>query len=111
MGIDTKWLANRIEELTKERDEAWKRAAYAEKMWGESEAKLSESEALLAKAVDGLRFYAEGEWLEDYPGGVLYAAGDDTSEFKTHLDYGDKARSTIAELNKERSDEKGQDDE
>jgi hypothetical protein len=51
MGIDTKWLANRIEELIKERDEAWKRAAHAEKMWGETEVKLSESEALLAKAL------------------------------------------------------------
>ena len=63
-----------------------------------------ELEAKLEKAVEGLRFYAEGEWLENYPGGVLYAAGDDTPEFKTHLDYGDKARTTLAEL-------KGQDDE
>lgn len=55
-------------------------------------------EAKLAKAVNVLRFYAEGEWAEDYPGGVLYAAGDDTSEFKTHLDYGDLARTTLAEL-------------
>ena len=61
-------------------------------------------EAELAKAMEGLRFYAEGEWLEDYPGGVLYAVGDGTPEFKTHLDYGDKARTIIAEL-------KGQGDE
>ena len=64
----------------------------------ELEAKLSKSEALLAKAEKALRLYAEGEWAEDYPGGVLYAAGDDTSEFKTHLDYGDLARTTLALL-------------
>jgi hypothetical protein len=32
--------ADRIEALTKERDEAWKRAAHAEKMWGECLVKL-----------------------------------------------------------------------
>ena len=69
MGVDTKWLAKqqetqmdnpclelwyeqRIEELIAERDEAWKRAGHAEEMWGKAEAKLSESEALLAKAVE-----------------------------------------------------------
>lgn len=59
MGVDTKWLADRIEqlaaineELIAERDEAWKRAAHAEEMWGRAEVKLSESEALLAKAVE-----------------------------------------------------------
>lgn len=43
--------ADRLEELIAERDAAWKRAAHAEKMWGETEVKLSESKALLAKAV------------------------------------------------------------
>ena len=52
MGVDTKWLADRIEALIAERDEAWKRAGHAEKMWGEAEVKLSESEALLAKALE-----------------------------------------------------------
>lgn len=69
MGVDTKWLAKqqetqmdnpclelwyeqRIEELIAERDEAWKRAGHAEEMWGKAEAKLSESEALLAKAME-----------------------------------------------------------
>jgi len=56
------------------------------------------AESKLAKAVEVLRFYAEGEWPEDYPGGVLYAAGDDADGFKSHLDYGDKARTTLAEL-------------
>ena len=40
--------ADRIEELVKDRDEAWKRAAHSEKMWGEAEVKL-------AKAVEALR--------------------------------------------------------
>jgi chromosome segregation ATPase len=35
-----------------ERDEAWKRAAHSEKMWGEAEVKLAECEARLRKAVD-----------------------------------------------------------
>jgi hypothetical protein len=59
---------------------------------------IKELEAKLAKAMKTLEFYADGEWPQDYPGGVLYASGDDTPEFKTHLDYGDKARTTIAEL-------------
>jgi hypothetical protein len=35
--------ADRIEELISERDEAWKRAAHAEKMWGEAEVKLAKA--------------------------------------------------------------------
>ena len=66
--------------------------------------RIEELEAKLAQAMEALGFYADGEWPQDYPGGVLYASGDDTPEFKTHLDYGDKARTTLAEL-------KGQDDE
>lgn len=34
--------ADRIEALVKERDEAWKRAAHSEKMWGEVLVKLQE---------------------------------------------------------------------
>ena len=71
--------ADRIEQLVRERDEA---------------------EAKLAKAVEALQFYAKEEWPQNYPCGVLYAAGNDTSEFKTHLDYGDKARAVLAELEK-----------
>lgn len=40
--------------MTTERDEAWKRAAHAEKMWGEAEVKLAECEARLGKAVEAL---------------------------------------------------------
>ena len=57
-----KTAANRIEELEAklalmmfERDEAWKRAAHSEKMWGEAEVKLAECEARLSKAVEALR--------------------------------------------------------
>jgi hypothetical protein len=63
---------------------------------------IEELEANLAKAMKTLEFYADGEWPQDYPGGVLYASGDDTTEFKTHLDYGDKARTTLAELKGEK---------
>jgi hypothetical protein len=54
-----------------ERDEAWKRAAHSEKMWGEAEVKL-------AKAVDAL------ETIVDNGGAGSY-----------HL-----ARTTLAELEK-----------
>jgi hypothetical protein len=40
----------RDEVIMFERDEAWKRAAHSEKMWGEAEVKL-------AKAVEALEFY------------------------------------------------------
>jgi len=60
--------------------------------------KLRAAETKLAKAVKALRFYAKEEWPQNYPCGVLYAAGNDTPEFKTHLDYGDKARAVLAEL-------------
>lgn len=39
--------ADRIEALTKERDEAWKRAAHSEKVWGEAEVKLGKAVELL----------------------------------------------------------------
>ena len=64
--------------------------------------RIEELEVNLAKAVEALRFYAEGEWPQDYPGGVLYASGDDTPELKTHLDYGDKASTTLAELKEQK---------
>jgi hypothetical protein len=63
-----------------------------------AESAAEAAEAKLAKAVKALRFYAKEEWPQNYPCGVLYAAGNDTPEFKTHLDYGDKARAVLAEL-------------
>jgi hypothetical protein len=44
-----------------------------------------------AKLIEALRFYADGEWQDNYPGGV-YRDGC--------LDYGDKARTIIAEMEK-----------
>ena len=35
--------ADRIEELIAERDQAWKRAAHAEEMWGRAEVKLAKA--------------------------------------------------------------------
>ena len=45
-------IFERDEVMMFERDEAWKRAAYSEKMWGEAEVKL-------AKAVEVLRPFAK----------------------------------------------------
>ncbi len=52
-----------------------------------------EAEARLAKAVEALRFYAEGKWPEDYPGGVLHDV-----DGVTHIDYGHKATALLAEI-------------
>jgi hypothetical protein len=41
--------------MMSERDEAWRRAAHSEKMWGEAEVKMAECEARLRKAVEALR--------------------------------------------------------
>jgi hypothetical protein len=87
--------ADRIEELEERLKAATDDA-------NEAETYVAEMEAKLEKAMKTLEFYADGEWPQDYPGGVLYASGDDTPEFKTHLDYGDKARTTLAELKGEK---------
>ena len=80
------------------RDPAFGTETTERNLMDKSADRIKELEAKLAKAVEALYFYADGEWPQDYPGGVLYASGDDTPEFKTHLDYGDKARATLAEL-------------
>ena len=49
--MDLEKAKARIEALIAERDEAWRRAAHAEKMWGEAEVKLSEN-AKLRKALE-----------------------------------------------------------
>jgi len=87
--------ANRIEELVKQQEE-FGTDSFDRIM--ELSCKLTYTNAKLAKAVAALQFYAKEEWPQNYPCGVLYAAGNDTSEFKTHLDYGDKARAVLAEL-------------
>jgi chromosome segregation ATPase len=54
-------------------------------------------EAKLAKAVEGLRFYAAGFWHDNYPGGVVHEVNG-----VAHLDYGQKAQATLAEIEGER---------
>jgi hypothetical protein len=82
--------ADRIEALTEQLE-----AARADAK--EAEAYAEELEAKLAKAVEGLRFYAEGRWPEDYPGGVLHDV-----DGVTHIDYGHKATATLAEIEGEK---------
>lgn len=50
LAVTNEALTAELTLMTTERDEAWKRAAHSEKMWGEAEVKL-------AKAVEALEFY------------------------------------------------------
>ena len=45
-------LTDRIEELQAERDEAWRRAAYAEEQWGHCEVKLAKAMELANLVVE-----------------------------------------------------------
>jgi hypothetical protein len=97
--------ADRIEALERERDEAneviEKQSALlcdaygADLDWDEVLKQRADHEckARLAKAVEALRFYAEGKWPEDYPGGVLHDV-----DGVTHIDYGHKATAMLAEI-------------
>ena len=58
-----------------------------------AEARLAKALARVAVLEEALAFYADGEWPEDYPGGVLY--DPDGGDEKTFLDYGDKARAAL----------------
>ena len=91
-------MQDRIKKLEDKLAEYKHVASAIDTQWAESQDEIADLKDKLAKALEALRFYAEGEWPKDYPGGVLFAAGDDTPEFKTHIDYGYKARATIAEL-------------
>ena len=51
LAIDLAKANDRIEALIAERDQAWKRAGHAEKMWGEAEVKLAEYKHV-ASAID-----------------------------------------------------------
>ena len=55
-------MINRIEELIAERDEAWKRADHAEKMWGEAEVKLAKASARIEE-LEAIRMM--NEWLDE----------------------------------------------
>ena len=116
MGRD---IADRVEALVKERDEAcaaWEIEAATVKRFAErherhlvmgaeararaeaAEAKLSKCEALLAKAVEALEFYAEADNYEDQHKpescGCCYYLHD--AEIKE--DGGARARATLAKL-------------
>ena len=88
----------RDEVIMFERDEAWKRAAHAEKMWGEAEVKLAECEARLRKAAEALGFYADANNYEDQHKqescGCCYYLDD----AKIKDDEGAKARATLAAI-------------
>ena len=85
--------ADRIEALTAERDE-WKSLAEAAiKDDASKNIYYAELNAKLAKAVEGLRFYAAGFWHDNYPGGVVHEVNG-----VAHLDYGQKAQATLAEI-------------
>jgi hypothetical protein len=92
--------ADRIEKLVQERNKWQNEAMRQNALLHSAMLGASNAEAKLAKALEALLFYAKEEWPQNYPCGVLYAAGNDTPEFKTHLDYGDKARAVLAELEK-----------
>ena len=54
------------EALIAERDEAWKRAAYSEKMWGGAEVKLAKAVEIGNKMAHSIKenyyLYIEGDW-------------------------------------------------
>jgi DNA repair exonuclease SbcCD ATPase subunit len=86
-------LQSSNEALERERDE-WKSLAEAAiKDDASKNIHYAEVQARNAKAVEALRFYAEGEWPEDYPGGVLFKV-----DGVTHIDYGHKATAMLAEI-------------
>lgn len=68
-------LQARIEVLIAERDEAWKRASHAEKMWALRSAKLLESEALFAKAMKALQEIKDEERIDHINGGWCLTDG------------------------------------
>ena len=74
-------LQARIEALTKERDEAWKRAAHSEKVWGEAEVKLG-------KAVEAAEELSA----------ALYSDGNVTERHLRACKAGVKLHATLAEI-------------
>ncbi len=50
-------------------------------------------EELMREALKALRFYAEGEWSDGYPGGIKIRQGNDIA-----LDFGETARDAIPKL-------------
>lgn len=81
MSQIAKPLADRIEALTKERNEAWKRAAHAEKMWGKAEVKL-------AKAVESAEEMSA----------AFYSGGNVTERHLRACNAGVKLHAALAEI-------------
>ena len=96
--VDIRLAADSIEKLVKERDEAWKRAAHSEKMWGEAEAKLAECEARLGKAVEALNNIDSLD-----PESLVSGCSRDALSGLVNL-MGAKARTALAELKGESHD-------
>lgn len=74
MEAERKLHEDRIEALeaklilmTTERDEAWKRAAHAEKMWGEAEIKLAKAMETLKECMEEIDAYIQQEYPHDHP--------------------------------------------
>lgn len=53
LAIDLAKANDRIQVLIAERDQAWKRAGHAEKMWGEAEVKLAKANAHIKELTGG----------------------------------------------------------
>jgi hypothetical protein len=65
-SIRIRELESKLALMMFERDEAWKRAAHAEKMWGEAEVKLAKAVEIGNKMVHSIKenyyLYIEGDW-------------------------------------------------
>ena len=55
-------MSDDLVKLIAERDQAWKRAGHAEKMWGEAEVKLAKANAHI-KELEAIRMM--NEWLDE----------------------------------------------
>lgn len=92
--------ADRIEQLVIEIDETHDEAMAAIEMWGAALKGQREAEAKLAKAVEGLKFYAE---KDDYEKQVIVRAGGELTYTEEPIildDKGNLARKVLAELEK-----------
>ena len=50
---------------------------------------------IIRRQYDTLKFYAESEWNDDYPGGITFHGKNNIS----YLDMGDNAKSAIKHIN------------
>ena len=59
------------------------------------ERELAEARAECERLREALRFYATGDWNDNYPGGVRFKCGEDTC-----LDFGNTARAALDRRNR-----------